>query len=146
MFELKNSLKNLISATDILVRQIENELKFNVLDYCRSLPYNWDEIMNWPPSEKLGLYSDFILEFQKIQDETRHKWWWEFFQEFDDRFNNVNSAAGIETSAKVVIEENIKPYFEKHQDHNFFKALVFLSKFYKIYKFTFMNMFKETLA
>jgi len=57
----------------------------------------------------------------------------------------VNSAVGIGTSAKIVIEKYIKPYFEKHRDHNFFMVLVFLSKFYKIYKFNFITIFEETL-
>ena len=139
--ELELSLEELIAAQELLMADIQNDLSLDIQDHVSSNSASWDEIMNWPPSNKLDLFGTYINSFKKITDPIEQKNWWKKYQLFDDAFNRVNSAVGIETSAKIVIERDIKPYFESAKDDNYFKTLIFLTKFYKIVKFNFMSVF-----
>ncbi|MBC8549384.1 MAG: hypothetical protein H8D23_07005 [Candidatus Brocadiales bacterium] len=139
--ELETSLSELFAAQELLMTEIQKDLSLDILNYVRSISVSWEEIMNWPPSNKFALFGEFIDSFKRISDSSTQKGWWGKYQKFDDAFNRVNSAVGIETSAKIVIERDIRPFFEATKDHDYFKTLVFLSKFYKIVKFNFMGIF-----
>jgi hypothetical protein len=141
-YTLDETLTRLPIAQDKLMQDLKSQLNFDVLTRVEDLPYTWQEIMNWPPSDKYSLFGDFMSSFNIITDESEQKIWWKKFQDFDDAFNWVNDVVGIEISAKIIIEKYIKPYLEDKRDDNYFKSLVFLSKFYKIIKFNFLQVFE----
>ena len=143
MYSLNETLERLMVAQDKLMADLKSQLNFDTLAYVSNLTYGWEEIMNWPPSEKNILFGEYIQCFKIIKDLEEQKLWWKKYQDFDNAFNWVNQVVGIEVSAKVVIELNIKPFLEAKRDHNYFKSLVFLSKFYKIVKFNFLLIFDK---
>ena len=143
MYSLNETLERLMVAQDNLMADLKSQLNFDTLTYVSNLTYGWEEIMNWPPSEKYILFGEYIQCFKIIKDLEEQKLWWKKYQDFDNAFNWVNQVVGIEVSAKVVIELNIKPFLEAKRDHNYFKSLVFLSKFYKIVKFNFLLIFDK---
>ena len=137
----EESLDELLVQQDKLINDLNIDLNFDVLTHVSNLAQSWQEIMNFPPSNKYDLFYIFYEKFKIITDSNKQKEWWMKYQEFDDAFNRVNNVIGIEISAKVVIEQNIKPHLIKNRNENYFKTLVFLSKFYKIIKFNFNQVF-----
>ncbi len=137
----EGSLDELLVQQDKLINDLNIDLNFDVLTHVSNLAESWQEIMNLPPSNKYDLFYIFYEKFKIITDSNKQKEWWMKYQEFDDAFNRVNNVIGIEISAKVVIEENIKPHLIKNRNENYFKTLVFLAKFYKIIKFNFNQVF-----
>ena len=137
----EESLDELLVQQDKLINDLNIDLNFDVLTHVSNLAQSWQEIMNFPPSNKYDLFYIFYEKFKIITDSNKQKEWWMKYQEFDDAFNRVNNVIGIEISAKVVIEQNIKPHLIKNRNENYFKTLVFLAKFYKIIKFNFNQVF-----
>ena len=73
MYTLNETLDRLIVAQDQLISEINSRLKFDTLSYVSNLSYSWEEILNYPPSEKNILFGDYIQCF-KIIKESKDQW------------------------------------------------------------------------
>ena len=80
MYTLNETLDRLILAQDQFLSELNSRLKFDTNTYVSSLSYSWEEIMNFPPSQKNILFGDYIQCFKKINDLEEQKIWWKKYR------------------------------------------------------------------